>query len=204
MYAIKVFLRLEKEDFDVLKAVEETMGKFKYAPKDVIEKSAELSQREMTYRLRRLSKFKLINQIGRPYKGYAINTTGYDCLVISVFVDADVLQAFGKPIGVGKEADVYDAISPKEERIAVKFHRLGRISFRQTIKKRGYTTEHVDWFSQSKIAADKEFQGLKLVFSHRVSVPKPISKNRHALVMSMIQAPMVFLGQTKRLLISIA
>ncbi|MGD8566124.1 MAG: RIO1 family regulatory kinase/ATPase [Candidatus Bathyarchaeota archaeon] len=187
MHAIKVFLKLEKEDFDVLKTVEETMEKYKYAPKDVIVKSAALNKKEVTYRLRRLSKFRLIHQIGSPYRGYAMNNSGYDCLAIGYFVDTDVLQAFGKPVGVGKEADVYDAKSPKEERIAVKFHRLGRTSFRQTIKRRGYTTEHVDWFSQSKIAADKEFQGLKLVFSHGVSVPKPISKNRHALVMGMIQ-----------------
>jgi RIO kinase 2 len=90
-------------------------------------------------------------------------------------------------LGVGKESDVYDALDPEGERIAVKFHRLGRISFRQTIRKRGYTTEHVSWLFQSRIAAEKEFQALKLAFPHEVAVPKPISWNRHTVVMNMIE-----------------
>jgi len=98
-----------------------------------------------------------------------------------------VLEAFGKPLGVGKEADVYDALNPKQEKIAVKFHRLGRISFRQTTRKRGYTTKHAGWLFQSRLAAEKEFQALKLVFRHKVAVPKPLSQNRHVLVMGMIE-----------------
>jgi RIO kinase 2 len=69
----------------------------------------------------------------------------------------------------------------------VKFHRLGRISFRATTRKRGYTTEHTSWLFQSRVAAEKEFQALKLVFPHGVAVPKPISQNRHVLAMGMIE-----------------
>jgi RIO kinase 2 len=88
---------------------------------------------------------------------------------------------------VGKEADVYDALNPKGERIAVKFHRLGRISFRQTMRKRGYTTEHISWLFQSRLAAEKEFQALRLLFPYKVAVPAPISQNRHVVVMGMIE-----------------
>ena len=112
---------------------------------------------------------------------------GYDCLAINALVKSGVLEAFGKPLGVGKEADVYDALNPKGERIAVKFHRLGRISFRQTMRKRGYTTEHASWLFQSRLAAEKEFQALKLVFPHGVAVPEPISQNRHVVAMGMIE-----------------
>jgi len=121
------------------------------------------------------------------YVGYSLNYAGYDCLAINAFVKTEVLEAFGKPLGVGKEADVYDALNPKEERIAVKFHRLGRISFRQTVRKRGYTTERTSWLFQSRVAGEKEFQALKLVFLHGVAVPKPISQNRHVVVMGMIE-----------------
>jgi RIO kinase 2 len=87
---------------------------------------------------------------------------------------------------VGKEADVYDALTPKGERIAVKFHRLGRISFRQTVRKRGYSTKHFNWLFQSRLAAEKEYQALKIVFLKKVAVPKPISQNRHVIAMGMI------------------
>jgi RIO kinase 2 len=102
-------------------------------------------------------------------------------------VKAGILEAFGKPLGVGKEADVYDALNPKGERIAVKFQRLGRISFRQTMPKRGYTPEHISWLFQSRIAAEKEFQALTLLFPCKVAVPAPISQNRHVIAMGMIE-----------------
>ena len=88
---------------------------------------------------------------------------------------------------MGKEADVYDALSPGGERIAVKFHRLGRTSFRQTRRKRGYIREHSTWLFQSHLAAEKEFEAMQLVFGCGVSVPKPISQNRHVIAMGMIE-----------------
>ena len=99
-----------------------------------------------------------------------------------------ILEAFGKPLGVGKEADVYDALNPKGERIAVKFHRLGRISFRQTVRKRSYSTEPTArWLYQSRLAAEREYQALKLLYPKKVAVPEPLSQNRHVIAMGMIE-----------------
>jgi RIO kinase 2 len=88
---------------------------------------------------------------------------------------------------VGKEADVYDALSPAGKRIAIKFHRLGRISFRQTRRKRAYAREHSSWLFQSHIAAEKEFEAMKRVYQNGVSIPEPISHNRHVIAMGMIE-----------------
>ncbi len=185
--AVQIFRKLEIEDFRVLQVIEAAMSKHEFVPKELIAKFTKFSLGETDFRLGRLSKFRLIRRIKGAYVGYTLNYAGYDCLAINAFVKAEVLEAFGKSLGVGKEADVYDALNPKSERIAVKFHRLGRISFRQTIRKRGYTTEHTGWLFQSRLAAEKEFQALKLVFSHGVAVPEPISQNRHVLVMGMIE-----------------
>ena len=184
---VQVFRKLESEDLRVLQAKEAAMSKHEFVPKELISKFAKFSLQETTFRLNRLDKFSLIRRKRGPYVGYILNYAGYDCLAINALVKAGVLEAFGKPLGVGKEADVYDALDPKRERIAVKFHRLGRISFRQTMRKRGYTTEHTGWLFQSRRAAEKEFQALKLVFPQGVAVPKPISQNRHVLVMGMIE-----------------
>jgi len=185
--AVQAFRKLENEDLRVLQTIEAAMSKHKFVPKELIAKFAKFSFEETTFRLSRLDKFRLIRKMRGPYVGYTLNYAGYDCLAINALVKAEVLEAFGKPLGVGKEADVYDALNPKGERIAVKFHRLGRISFRQTIRKRGYTTMHTGWLFQARLAAEKEFQALKLVFPYRVAVPKPISQNRHVLVMGMIE-----------------
>lgn len=185
--AVQVFRKLENEDLRVLQVIEAAMSKHEFVPKEMIAKFTKFSLEETGFRLSRLDEFRLIRKMRGPYVGYTLNYSGYDCLAINALVKAEVLEAFGKPLGVGKEADVYDALNPKGERIAVKFHRLGRISFRQTIRKRGYTTEHTSWLFQSRLAAEKEFQALKLVFPHGVAVPQPISQNRHTLVMGMIE-----------------
>jgi len=187
MKAVQVFRKLEIEDFRVLQVIEAAMSKHEFVPKELIARFTKFSLGETDFRLGRLSKFRLIRRIKGAYVGYTLNYAGYDCLAINAFVKAEVFEAFGKPLGVGKEADVYDALNPKGVRIAVKFHRLGRISFRQTIRKRGYATEHISWLFQSRLAAEKEFQGLRLVFPHGVAVPEPISQNRHVLVMGMIE-----------------
>jgi RIO kinase 2 len=186
--AVRVFRTLENEDFKVLQVIETGMSKHEFVSKEEIAKFTKFDlARDTDFRLSRLNKLSLIQRMRGPYVGYTLNYAGYDCLAINALVKAGVLEAFGKPLGVGKEADVYDALNPKGERIAVKFHRLGRISFRQTKKKRGYTTEHISWLFQSRLAAEKEFQALRLLFPYKVAVPAPINQNRHVIAMGMIE-----------------
>jgi RIO kinase 2 len=186
--AVRVFRTLENEDLKVLQVIETGMSKHEFVPKEEIAKITKFDlTRETDFRLSRLNKLGLIYRMQGPYVGYTMNYAGYDCLAINALVKAGVLEAFGKPLGVGKEADVYDALNPKGERIAVKFHRLGRISFRQTKQKRGYTPEHISWLFQSRLAAEKEFRALELLFPYKVAVPAPIGQNRHVVAMGMIE-----------------
>ena len=187
--AVKVFRELEPEDFKVLLAIEIEMSHHRYVPEDDIPRASGLPRKEVKYRLTRLDDFGLIYRWVGPYVGYALNMAGYDCLAMNALVKADILEAFGKPLGVGKESDVYDALTPTGERVAVKFHRLGRISFRQTRRLRGYVADrrHISWLYQSRLAAEKEFEALRMVYPKGVAVPKPISQNRHVVVMGMIE-----------------
>lgn len=185
--AVRVFRALESEDFRVLQVIETAMSRHEFVPKEIVAEFADFNREETAFRLRRLSKFRLIRHMRGAYVGYTLNYAGYDCLAINALVKGNILEAFGKPLGVGKEADVFDALNPEGERIAVKFQRLGRISFRQTRRKRGYTTEKASWLYQSRLAAEREFRALKLVFPHGVAVPEPISQNRHVLVIGMIE-----------------
>jgi RIO kinase 2 len=187
--AVKVFRELQNEDLRVLQVIETGMAKHEFVSKEQIAGFTGFDlARDTDFRLNRLSKLGLIRRRGGSYKGYTLNYAGYDCLAINALVKAGVLEAFGKSLGVGKEADVYDALNPRGERIAVKFQRLGRISFRQTIRKRSYTVKHsASWLYQSRLAAEKEFEALRRLYSRRVAVPKPIVQNRHAVAMGMIE-----------------
>jgi len=186
--AVKTLRHLESEDFRVLTVIELDMSRHRYVPEDDISKLSGLPLKQVKYRLDRLSKFGLIYRWVGPYVGYVLSTVGYDCLAMNTLVKANLIEAFGKPLGVGKESDVYDALSPEGKRVAVKFHRLGRVSFRQTRRLRGYVAErrHISWLYQSRLAAEKEFEALKIVYPHGISVPEPIGQNRHVVVMGFI------------------
>jgi len=140
------------------------------------------------FRISALNKKSFLYGQPGPYLGYILNYTGYDCLALNALVKADVLEALGRSLGVGKEADVFDALTPDSGRVAVKFNRLGRTSFRETRRKRGYVADRrrVSWLYQSRLAAEREFEALRLVQSTDVSAPEPLHQNRHVLVMSFI------------------
>jgi len=185
--AVQVYRELESEDFRVLHIIEAAMAKHEFVPTEQIQKFSKVPLDRITYTLGKLNKLNLIYRVRGAYTGHTLNYTGYDCLAINALVKAGVISSFGRSLGVGKEADVYDALSPSGRRIAVKFHRLGRISFRQTRRKRGYIREHSTWLYQSHLAAEKEFQAMKLAYESGVSVPEPISHNRHVIAMGMIE-----------------
>jgi RIO kinase 2 len=202
--AVQVFKELESEDFRILNIVEAGMSKHEFVPKDQIQKYSKLPMDRIDFILAKLNKLGLTYRTKETYNGHTLNYAGYDCLAINALVKAGVIDSFGKSLGVGKEADVYDALNSAGKRIAIKFHRLGRISFRQTRRKRGYTREHSTWLFQSHLAAEREFQAMKLVYENGVAVPEPISQNRHVVAMGMIEGAQIskykFIGKPAKVL----
>ncbi len=192
--AVQAFTNITAEDIKVLMAIEQTMNRYKYTPLETITAYSSLPDKEVEYRLKKLNDLGLLFRITSPYIGYSLSTAGYDCLAINSLVKGDVIKALGRTVGVGKESDVYDALTPKDERVIIKFHRLGRTSFKQTRRLRDYVKDRrrVSWLLQSRLAAEKEYRALKIVCSCEVSAPKPLWQNRHAVVMEMIHGEELF------------
>jgi len=191
----RAFRKLEPEDFQLLLALEQQMKNYEYAPKDAIQNQAQIHFSEIEYRLPLFIKKGLVQGKRDRYLGYRLTTAGHDILAIHTLVEANIITALGKPLGVGKESDVYEALAPDETPVALKFHRIGRTSFKKTKLKRNYTVKYTytpDWHRQSQISAKKEYDALKLLDSQGVCVPKPIMQNRHVLVMSMIDGAELF------------
>jgi RIO kinase 2 len=193
--ATEAYRELESEDHKILLAIERKKKNYEFAPKESIPKEAKLPPEEVEYRLPKLVKVGLVQGWRDKYTGYNLTTAGHDILAIHVLVKEDIIKAFGKALGVGKESDVYDALAPNEERIAIKFHRLGRTSFRKTKIKRDYTTEYnytPNWHHRSRIAARREYMALKRLYLNGVAVPRPIKQTRHVLAMTMIEGAELF------------
>jgi RIO kinase 2 len=186
--AANIILEIAPEEFRILQAIELGMSSYSYVPLEEILKYAGMPQSEAEFRLGELDKKDVLYRQQDPYPGYILNYTGYDVLALNALAKADVLNSLGKSLGVGKEADIYDAITDDGERVAVKFHRLGRTSFRETRKKRGYIQRrrHTPWHYQSRLAAEKEYSIMGRVHEAGVSTPRPLHQNRHAIVMSYI------------------
>jgi RIO kinase 2 len=186
--AASILSKLEPEDLRVLLAVELSMAGFESVPLDRIVKYANLNRQEVEFRISGLNRQGLLYGQEGPYVGYILNYTGYDCLALNALVKAEVLEALGRSLGVGKESDVHEALTPDGDQVAIKFQRLGRVSFRDTRRKRSYMVDggRVNWLYRSRLAAEREFEGLRLAFAAGVSVPEPLHNNRHVVVMSYI------------------
>jgi RIO kinase 2 len=188
--AAQVLPSLENYDLRVLQAIELGMIQHQIVPHEEVLRLSGLNIKEIDHRLDTLYKNDLIYREKDPYLGYLMNYNAYDLLALNAFVKADVLEYLGPSIGIGKEADVFEGVTPENQTVAVKFHRLGRISFRDTKRKREYLADrrHTSWLYQSRLAAEIEYDALQKMYNTGVKVPRPIQQNRHTIVMQYIRS----------------
>lgn len=184
LQAIKIFRQLRENDFKMLATLERLSRRYEYVPVDKLPRVSDFTIEDAHYLLSRLNKFKLVARRSIDYIGYCLLPAGWDALAIRKLVDDGILEAFGKPLGIGKEADIYDALTPSGEKVAVKFNRLGRTSFTKVKRVRPYAFES-SWIYASQAAAKLEFEVLRKLYP-TVSVPRPIAKDRHVLVMGLV------------------
>jgi len=91
------------------------------------------------------------------------------------------VASVGNQIGVGKESDIYVGGDDDNSDLVLKFHRLGRTSFRKVKEKRDYLEKRrfTNWLYLSRLAAGKEFRFMQALYEHGFPVPKPIDNSRH-------------------------
>lgn len=123
-----------------------------------------------------------------PYEGYALTHAGYDNLALYALQKENVIVGVGGKIGVGKESDVYIGLSPENKLLCIKIHRLGRICFKTVKLNRDYhqNRKHTGWIYLSRLSAEREFSFMKKLYLS-IPMPKPISQNRHIVVMEYLQ-----------------
>ncbi|WP_435196030.1 serine/threonine-protein kinase RIO2 [Natronomonas sp. EA1] len=177
-----VMAELEPEDFYLLSGIEQGMRFSRWVAAEKIPEFSRLDAQEVDHRIDRCERRELITRKTIQYTGYRLTYEGYDALALHTFSERDTIEGVGSPLGVGKESDVYEAMSYKP--LALKFHREGYTNFREVQKERDYTSDknHVSWFYTARKAAEREYEALETVFP-QVSVPRPIDHNRHAIVM---------------------
>lgn len=189
-----IYKQLNVNDFKILLLLDKMLVRYEYVPLEVIEKYTGFNPKELELRLGKLHRLKLIRKNQVPYLGYQLTYMGLDCLALKSLADRNIVKALGDKIGVGKESDIYLGLDPNNERVIVKFYRIGRTSFRQTQKVRTYVPKPTQsaWLIQSKISAEREFKALIELFSRKGYVPKPIGWSRHTVVIEYLEGIELF------------
>uniref|UniRef100_A0A0R3RTU5 Serine/threonine-protein kinase RIO2 n=1 Tax=Elaeophora elaphi TaxID=1147741 RepID=A0A0R3RTU5_9BILA len=186
---VAVIRYMEQEHFRVLIAVEMGMKNHELVPLELIGSIARIHRGAVARSLTDLAKHGAVaHERGKRYDGYRLTTLGYDILALKALYAREVVGAVGNQIGVGKESDVFVGGDPKLNDLVLKFHRLGRTSFRKLREKRDYhkNRKSCSWLYLSSLAAAKEFAFLKALHGHNFPVPKPIDRCRHVVVMDLI------------------
>lgn len=187
--AARVVKELEKNDWKVLRALESSIEKGEFTPITYLAVESRLNEEEVEFRLRRPAAFDLVRSTP---KGFALTWAGYDALALKGLVDKELISGMGMSIGVGKESDVFEVVSDKGENLAIKFYRIGRISFRDTTRKRAYRdSSHHQWLMVSSAAAKREFEALQKLYPLDVAVPHAFARDRHAILMEKIEGPLL-------------
>lgn len=187
MSLAKIYRKLEPSDFRVLGSLDASLDKFEFVPVEYLERRTKLNVKELARRLDKLEKLKLISRGFTPKLGYRITYLGLDSLALHALVNRNIVAFLGTKVGVGKESEIYIAKTPENKLIAIKFYKIGRISFRKVKRVRPYLVDETNWLIRSKIAAEREYKALGDLIKYTEYVPTPVGWNRHAVVIEFIE-----------------
>jgi RIO kinase 2 len=190
-----VMRTMNSQDFRVMEAVEKGMKDHELVPMALISSIANLRHGGTHKIISSLLRDKLLSHERKKhgFDGYRLTNAGYDILALHNLKSRGFIAALGQKIGTGKESDVYLAVDPTGKQLVLKFHRLGRTSFRNVRKKRDYfgsknvAQQAHSWLFLSRLSALKEYAFLKALFDVQYPTPTPIAHNRHIVAMSLVR-----------------
>ena len=187
---VAIYDSLSKLDLRVLRVVEVLHRRYEYVDYSAIIAYMGGEEHEVAESLDRLNRFRLVQRVRGAYTGYRLTFLGYDILALHTLRKrGSVTSISPTPIGVGKESDVLAGESAWGARVAVKLHRVGRVSFRNVRRLRAWLGDrrHVTWLYEARLSAQAEYVALSNAFRLGINVPEPIDVNRHAIVMRLVE-----------------
>lgn len=197
--AVEVLKELKPLHFRILQAIEWGMRFSEYSDVEEIAKRVNLHLEKLLHNLDFLHKKQLVERWSGDYVGYRLTFHGYDCLALNALYERRTIESIGLPRGLGKESNVYHALSFDGEEVLLKIHRIMYTSFSQVRKKREYTSDkhHISELYASRISAETEYKYMKKLYDVDAPIPRPIDQNRHMIVMEQIPGVELFKAKIK-------
>ena len=187
---LQCFKELTEKDFIILKSIEHLMVTNSLVKLDDVAKSTNFTPSYVQKKIAYLDKLDLIttHRKDEKYIDVILNYMAYDGLALNELVKNNIIQAVGNPIGVGKESNVFIGILADGNECALKFHKLGKMKFKATKRKRDFIAEkrHLSRLYESTLNAKREAIALKKLAGF-IPVPKIYGYNRHVIVMEKIE-----------------
>jgi RIO kinase 2 len=177
--------KLESLEYRVLKIFVSSIKHHEIINNYNIISYSNLHKDRVDYALEILLKLKLI---AKTEKGFKLLTSGLDVYALKILVDSGIILGIGNSLGVGKESDVVAAVSDFGQKRAVKFFRIGRISFTDTKRKRSLEkNKNVNnWLLINIEAAKREYDFLIKLKSTKMNIATPYFRSMHSIVMDRI------------------
>jgi len=122
--------------------------------------------------------------VSRRGHGYVLTREGVEVMALKDYVKKDLIFALGAVIAKGKESDVYEALTEEGMAYALKFYKIGRISFTSIRKKRvRESAEFRSWMTANYAAARREYDALRKLQGLSPAFPKPIAYSRSTVLL---------------------
>lgn len=186
-----IYRMLTGEDFKILSFLVKRLPKEEYVPLEAIVRrfGRALGEKEVAARVKKLQGLKLVER-HPTMEAYRLKFLGLDCYALYLLVNKNVIRALGSKVGMGKESEVYQGLSDSGSPVAVKFYRIGRISFKHFVRARAYgaASAELGWMLRSIRSGLREAKALGLLNEHGVTgVPRLHGAALHAVVTDFIE-----------------
>jgi RIO kinase 2 len=179
--AAAVVKLLKDEEWKTLLGLEKASTSYGYADVGMVSRLSRLPPERVAFALGRLNKKEMVVGSGR---NYVLTREAVEALALREYVRRDVIAALGAIIAKGKESDVFEALSEEGRVYALKFFKLGRVSFTRARRKRFLEKAEIrSWLTLNYEAAKREYTALRALAGLSESFPRVVSYDRSSVLL---------------------
>ena len=175
---------VKDEEWRTLAGLERTSSGHGTADVGRLSRMSRLPSERVKFAIGALVKKELATRRGA---GYALTKRGVEVMALKDYVKKDLIFALGAIIAKGKESDVYEALTEEGTAYALKFYKIGRISFTNVRKKRARETAEIrSWMTANYDAALREYHALRRLEGLSPTFPKAIAYSRSTVLLEQV------------------
>jgi RIO kinase 2 len=179
--AARVLKSLKDEEWRTLAGLERSSTGYGTPDLGRLSRMSRLPPERVRFATDALEKKGLASRRGQ---GYVLTREGVEVMALKDYVKKDLIFALGAIIAKGKESDVYEALTEEGTVYALKFYKIGRISFTSIRKKRvRENAEFRSWMTANYDAARREYDALRKLEGLSPSFPKAIAYSRSTVLL---------------------